>query len=117
MDDKSVDTDRAEHRLLRARLWQNREEFTELCEWWKDYGAGVCTLIGIGGSGKTAIVDRFLQALRGGYPLIERNRHGSLEEKRDDLPRAYASFVFSFTKAPMKILSLAHFRIGSVESQ
>ena len=32
-------------------------------------GQGVCALIGIGGAGKTAIADRFLQVLPGVLPL------------------------------------------------
>lgn len=48
-------------RLLRARDWQDRPEFEDLCEWWRAGGAGVCALIGIGGAGKTVIaLDRDL---------------------------------------------------------
>ena len=54
--------------LLRARDWQDRPQLAELTRWWRDGGVGVCALVGIGGAGKTAIAERFLQVLPGGYP-------------------------------------------------
>ena len=51
------------HRLLRARDWQDRPEFDQLCQWWRNGAAGVCALVGIGGAGKTAIAERFLRVL------------------------------------------------------
>jgi len=58
------------HTLLRASNWEDRQEFQELINWWNKRSlCGVCALIGIGGSGKTAIVDKFLQAILG----VEKN--------------------------------------------
>ena len=51
------------HTLLRARDWQHRPEFDQVCDWWRDGGRGVCALVGMGGAGKTAIADRFLNEL------------------------------------------------------
>jgi hypothetical protein len=51
------------HTLLRARDWQHRPEFDRVCEWWHGGGRGVCALVGMGGAGKTAIADRFLNDL------------------------------------------------------
>jgi hypothetical protein len=51
------------HTLFAPRDWQDRPQFNQLCDWWRDVGTGVCALVGMGGAGKTAIVDRFLQAL------------------------------------------------------
>ena len=39
------------HTLLRARDWQHRPEFDQVCDWWR------------GGGGKTAIAERFLNVL------------------------------------------------------
>ena len=51
------------HTLLRARDWQERAEFGEVCDWWRKGGIGARhALVAIGGAGKTAIADRFLQA-------------------------------------------------------
>jgi tetratricopeptide (TPR) repeat protein len=82
------------HPLLRARDWQDRPEFQALCQWWKDGGVGVCALVGIGGAGKTAIVERFLQVLPGGYP-----EHPRVSKDRD-LAAPVRLFVFSFYDAP-----------------
>lgn len=51
------------HTLLRARDWQPRPQFDEVCQWWRDGGLGVCALVGMGGAGKTAVADRFLNGL------------------------------------------------------
>src|SRR5260370_19405433 len=51
------------HSLLRARDWQDRPEFEQVCEWWRKGGRGVLALVGIGGAGKTAIANRFMNAL------------------------------------------------------
>ena len=51
------------HRLLRARDWQDRPQLQAVCQWWRRGGRGVCSLVGIGGAGKTAVADRFLQLL------------------------------------------------------
>ena len=71
------------HTLLRARNWQHRPQFDQVCDWWRDGGRGVCSLVGIGGAGKTAIADRFLNDL--------------LEANEDvDLPSSHGVFVYSF---------------------
>src|SRR6476661_7495683 len=82
------------HPLLRARDWQDRPEFGELRQWWTDGGIGVCALVGIGGAGKTAIVERFLQVLPGGYP-----EHPKVPKDRN-LPAPARLLVFSFYDAP-----------------
>lgn len=82
------------HPLLRARDWQDRPEFGELCQWWKDGGVGVCALVGIGGAGKTAIAERFLQVLPGGYPA-----HPKVPKDRNLVAPA-RPLVFSFYDAP-----------------
>ena len=51
--------------LLSAQDFQPRAEFEVLCDWWRNNGQGVCTLVGMGGAGKTAIVVQFLSLLRG----------------------------------------------------
>ena len=70
------------HTLLRARDWQHRPEFDRVCEWWRDGGRGVCALVGMGGAGKTAIADRFLNAVR--------------ESNELSLPQPRSVFVYSF---------------------
>ncbi|WP_344652154.1 toll/interleukin-1 receptor domain-containing protein [Cryptosporangium japonicum] len=65
-----------------------------MLDWWANGGIGVCALTGIGGAGKTAIVERFLQVLPGGYP-----RHPKVE-KDGNLPAVDGMFVFSFYDAP-----------------
>ncbi len=82
------------HPLLRARDWQDRPEFGELRQWWRDGGIGVCALVGIGGAGKTAIAERFLQVLPGGYP-----EHPKVPKDRE-FPAPARLFVFSFYDAP-----------------
>ena len=83
-----------QHRLLRARDWQGRPEFDQLCDWWRSGGHGVCALVGIGGAGKTAIAERFLQVLPGGYP-----DHPKVPKQRD-LPAPARLLVFSFYDVP-----------------
>lgn len=86
-----------QHRLLRARDWQDRAEFQQLLDWWKrgEHGRGVCALVGIGGAGKTAIADRFLQLLPDNFVLAPPG-----VDKRADLPPAERLFVFSFYDEP-----------------
>ncbi|MBC8354827.1 MAG: hypothetical protein H8E66_22855 [Planctomycetes bacterium] len=48
------------HTLPHARDWQHRPQFEQICDWWRAGGHGVCALIGMGGAGKTAIAERFL---------------------------------------------------------
>lgn len=82
------------HPLLRARDWQDRPQLEEVCGWWSEGGAGVCALVGIGGAGKTAVADRFLQLLPGALPA-----HPTVP-KRHDLRPPERLFVFSFYDAP-----------------
>lgn len=82
------------HPLLHARDWQDRPQLDDVCRWWSDGGSGVCSLIGIGGAGKTAIADRFLQVLPGAMPP-----RADLP-KRSDLRPLEQLFVFSFYDAP-----------------
>ncbi len=82
------------HTLLRARDWQHRPEFDRLCDWWRGGGQGVCGLVGMGGAGKTAIVERFLRVLPGVMP---QNPH---IPKEKNLPTPNSTFVFSFYDAP-----------------
>jgi hypothetical protein len=82
------------HTLLRARDWQDRSEFGQLCDWWRKGRVGVCALVGIGGAGKSAIAERFLRILPGGLPALE----GVLKDST--LPAPHGLFVFSFYDAP-----------------
>ena len=34
-----------QHQLLRARDWQDRPQFDELCNWWRSGAAGICAII------------------------------------------------------------------------
>ena len=56
------------HSLLRAHDWQHRPQLDDVCQWWRNGGRGVLALVGMGGAGKTAIVERFLRVLPGGLP-------------------------------------------------
>ncbi len=82
------------HTLLRARDWQHRPEFDRVCEWWRTGGQGVCGLVGMGGAGKTAIVDRLLQVLPG--VMLPNPRL----PKDNTLPAPNSTVVFSFYDAP-----------------
>jgi tetratricopeptide (TPR) repeat protein len=82
------------HPLLRACDWQDRPEFARLCDWWRQIGKGVCALVGIGGAGKTAVVDRFLRVLPEVLPPDLGVR------KLEALPTPRRLFVFSFYDAP-----------------
>ena len=82
------------HQLLRARDWQHRPQFDEVCKWWRDGGRGVLALVGMGGAGKTAIAERFLRVLPGGLP-------DDPDIAKDATLRTPDSvFVFSFYDAP-----------------
>jgi hypothetical protein len=85
---------RREHTLLRARDWQHRPQLDMVCEWWRSYGAGLCALVGIGGAGKTAIADRFLQLLPGVLPDNPR------VPKDNGLPTPRDHRIFSFCNVP-----------------
>ncbi len=54
------------HPLLSARAWQNRPQFDQVWDWRRNGGLGVCALVGMGGAGKTAIANRFLDDLLSG---------------------------------------------------
>jgi len=78
------------HRLLYARDFQPRREYEQVIGWWKERRSGVCSLVGIGGAGKTAICDRFLRVLPGGLdpdPAVP---------KDSTLPPPGAVMVFAF---------------------
>lgn len=88
------------HDLLRARDYQERSEADALSNWWRgghgenEGSAGVCALWGIGGAGKTAIVDRFLRRIPGALP-----EHPDLPKDLSLTPPERL-FVFSFYNAP-----------------
>ena len=83
------------HRLLRARDYQDRAEMAAVCTWWRNLGGvGVCSLEGIGGAGKTSVVERFLRILPGVMPAEPGVR------KDGSLPAPDAVFVYSFYDAP-----------------
>lgn len=82
------------HPLLPARDFQDRPELAVVHDWWMDRDrASVLALIGIGGSGKTAIAQRFLTELNKGKVL-----ESMLE--RCPLVRPDACFVWSFYEKP-----------------
>ena len=82
------------HRLLRARDFQGRAEFDAVAKWWRERHTGVCALIGTGGAGKTAILERFLRVLPGGL------EPGPDVPKDVSLAAPGAIRVFSFYDAP-----------------
>ena len=73
------------HTLLRARDWQHRPQFDEVCQWWRGGGRGVCALVGMGGAGKTAVAERFLYELQAGN-----------SQRDPPLPEPHSVFVYSF---------------------
>jgi tetratricopeptide (TPR) repeat protein len=81
--------------LLPVPSFQNRPELNDLRSFWTDdKHAGVLALVGIGGSGKTALVCRFLQELPGSgleHPDIPGN---------ENLPYPEGIFVWSFYDNP-----------------
>jgi hypothetical protein len=89
------------HQLLRARDFQDRPELSALCDWWRSQNSGVCALVGIGGAGKTALVERFLRIVPG--VLAD-----EVEQAKDaTLPIPGAVFVFSFYDVPNPQVFLA----------
>lgn len=82
------------HSLLRAHDWQHRPQLDDVCQWWRNGGRGVLALVGMGGAGKTAIVERFLRVLPGGLPPDPD------VPKDGSLPTPHSVFVFSFYDAP-----------------
>ncbi len=93
------------HRLLRARDWQDRPELDRLVDWWRQRRAGVCALVGIGGAGKTAIVDRLLRLL----PNVLSEEPGLAKDP--SLPTPRELFVFSFYDAPNPDAFFAEFEV------
>ena len=83
-----------EHRLARAQVWQERPELQDLKAWWTASQSGVVSLQGIGGAGKTAIVERFLREL----PTVMPSHPEIL--KSEDLPAPRFVFVYSFYDSP-----------------
>ncbi len=84
------------HTLLRARDWQHRPQFDEVCNWWKSRGRGVCALVGMGGAGKTAIAERFLNV--GVQPLgcQDPEKQAEAWTPTRSLPSPRSVFVYSF---------------------
>lgn len=84
------------HTLLRARDWQHRPQFDEVCDWWKSRGRGVCALVGMGGAGKTAIAERFLNV--GVRPLgcQDPEKQAEAWTPIKSLPSPHSVFVYSF---------------------
>lgn len=82
------------HVLLRARDFQQRRELDRIVEWWRGGAPGVCALIGLGGVGKTALVDRFLRML----PGVTADSVTPPNKATLDAPARV--FVFSFYDAP-----------------
>ncbi|XXT19879.1 TIR domain-containing protein [Sorangium sp. So ce429] len=78
------------HTLPLARGWQDRAELEELCSWWRQGGAGVLALVGVGGAGKTALVERFLRLV----PQMTAQLPGLAPDP--ELPVPAGVFVFSF---------------------
>jgi hypothetical protein len=105
MSEPPPQSDEIAHRLLTARDWQDRPEFDDLCQWWREDGFGLCALVGIGGAGKTAIADRFLQVLPGGYPDMGGISGAGFQPadrpaKDETLPATVEPFIFSFYDVP-----------------
>ncbi len=86
------------HTLLRARDWQHRPELEHLCDWWRALGGGLYALVGIGGAGKTATIERFLQIVPGGSPEPLDPTHAP--PRRPELPATVEPFIFSFYDVP-----------------
>ena len=84
--------------MLRARDWQDRPELEHLCDWWRNIGGGLYALVAIGGAGKTATIDRFLQIVPGGSPASL--DPAKAPPRRSELPETVAPFIFSFYDVP-----------------
>ncbi len=99
------------HRLAKAAHWQERKESDQLRAWWKSTNTGLCALVGIGGAGKTSIVDRFLWQL----PSVMPPRVDVLPDESLDAPDL--SLIFSFFEAPTTdefLVQLARW-LGSID--
>jgi len=95
------------HALARAVDEQDRPEFQVLCDWWREMipsggktgkradrcQGGLCALIGIGGAGKTALIDRFLRG-------FSEARTPNPTESPPLLPPPRAAWVYSFYDEP-----------------
>ncbi len=80
--------------LQHVREFQPRPELDRLLDWWRSGEEPVCALTGQDGSGRTAIVERFLRVLTGAFP-------GTPDIKKDpSLPQPEALFVFSLYSVP-----------------
>lgn len=82
------------HRLAKAAHWQDRHELDELRSWWQTTESGVCALVGIGGAGKTSMVDRFLWQL----PDLLPKRADVAQDRSLAAPES--ALVYSFFEAP-----------------
>lgn len=84
---------REERVLTRAQRFQPRPELEALRRFWTDAeGGGVIALVGIGGAGKTAMVQHFLEELR--------PRSSKTASLGPNLPQPHALFVWSFYDEP-----------------
>jgi tetratricopeptide (TPR) repeat protein len=99
------------HALAPVIDYQERPELEQVRAFWRDEGpARLLALVGIGGSGKTALACRFLQELP----------HSGLDHpavaKRPDLPAPEALFVWSFYDQPnvdQFLTTLYHYLSGN----
>jgi GTPase SAR1 family protein len=91
MSNKNALTHFPVHSLLRAKDWQTRPEYDQVCQWWNSGGNGVCALIGMGGAGKTAIAEQFLHSLPGLFPNAARTTKQSQKLR---VPSSV--FIYSF---------------------
>src|SRR5580765_755748 len=73
-------------------FYENRHELGMLCSWWRKAKGGLCALIGMGGSGKSALTQKFLSML----PAVT----AASFEKDLSLSPPKAAFVFSFSDNP-----------------
>jgi hypothetical protein len=85
------------HRLPPARPWQHRTELSQLQAWWREHRQGLCVLTGAQGTGKTALLERFVQTFTGAQ---ERGAlaSGELGELGSSPPAAL--LLFSFYESP-----------------
>jgi tetratricopeptide (TPR) repeat protein len=82
------------HRLAHAEDFQPTKSSQALLAWWKQ-SRGVCCLVGLGGSGKTATVDHFLRRL-GVLPGLAAAEDSGTQSPA--VPAPAAVFVFSLSE-------------------